>query len=181
MYFKKEWNDTGVPLARFFSFRTYGTWLHGDKRGSVDRNNNIFGTPYYPPDIEWKELRRQALKGMPVKLNAAMRKVVVEAIKETCKKRGWIILAMNVRTNHVHAVVKIGSYHPGRALNALKANATRELREKGLWQSRVNGCPCERVDARAVDALPANLALITAGKTPAIQCEVQGADKTVFH
>src|SRR6266566_1829504 len=24
------WNDTDTPLACFISFRTYGTWLHGD-------------------------------------------------------------------------------------------------------------------------------------------------------
>lgn len=31
------WNDTEIPLAIFFAFRAYGTWLHGDERGSVDR------------------------------------------------------------------------------------------------------------------------------------------------
>jgi len=31
------WNDTDTPLAYFISFRSYGTWLHGDKRGSIDR------------------------------------------------------------------------------------------------------------------------------------------------
>jgi hypothetical protein len=31
------WNDTDTPLAYFISFRTYGTWLIGDSRGSIDR------------------------------------------------------------------------------------------------------------------------------------------------
>jgi len=39
------WNDTEIPLAVFFTFRTYGTWLHGDERGSIDRNNNLYGVP----------------------------------------------------------------------------------------------------------------------------------------
>ena len=34
------WNDTDTPLAYFISFRIYGTWLRGDKRGSVDRFQN---------------------------------------------------------------------------------------------------------------------------------------------
>ena len=34
-----------VPLAYLITFRTYGTWLHGDARGSVDREHNVFGTP----------------------------------------------------------------------------------------------------------------------------------------
>jgi hypothetical protein len=31
------WNDTDIPLAYLITFRCYGTWLHGDKRGSIDR------------------------------------------------------------------------------------------------------------------------------------------------
>ena len=38
----------------------------------------------------------------------------------------------NVRTNHVHSVVT-ASCGPSRILNALKANATRQLREAGQW------------------------------------------------
>ena len=34
------WNDTEIPLAHLSTFRSYGTWLHGDKRGSVDRSHN---------------------------------------------------------------------------------------------------------------------------------------------
>ncbi len=134
MNIKKEWNESGVPRARFFSFRTYGTWLHGDNRGSVDRNNNLYGARYYPPDHEWKEFRLKQLKGASVKLDSRMRMVVRESIKETCNKRNWTLLAVNVRTNHVHAVVNIGMASPSQALNALKANATRELRDKGKWK-----------------------------------------------
>ena len=36
------WNDTDTPLAYFISFRTYGTWLHGDERGSIDRFHNRY-------------------------------------------------------------------------------------------------------------------------------------------
>jgi len=40
----------------------------------------------------------------------------------------------NVKTNHVHAVVSIGTKRPELALNAFKANATRQMREDGCWQ-----------------------------------------------
>ena len=43
------WNDTEVPLAYFISFRTASTWLHGDKRGSIDRFHNRYGSPIYLP------------------------------------------------------------------------------------------------------------------------------------
>ena len=40
--------------------------------------------------------------------------------------------ACNVRTNHVHAVVT-ANRRADLVLNALKANATRELRQDRLW------------------------------------------------
>jgi len=41
---------------------------------------------------------------------------------------------MNARTNHIHAVVS-ALCKPDRVLLALKANATRKLREAGCWKS----------------------------------------------
>ena len=41
---------------------------------------------------------------------------------------------VNVRTNHVHAVVSANK-KPDAVLRALKANATRVMREAGLWTS----------------------------------------------
>ena len=41
----RESNDDNIPLAYFITFRAYGTWLHGDERGSVDRLHNTFGSP----------------------------------------------------------------------------------------------------------------------------------------
>jgi REP element-mobilizing transposase RayT len=46
--------------------------------------------------------------------------------------RKWELLALNVRTNHVHTVVT-ANRDPEIVLNAFKANATRELRERNLW------------------------------------------------
>jgi REP element-mobilizing transposase RayT len=57
----------------------------------------------------------------------------MDAIRETCEKRGWTLLAVSVRSNHVHIVVEIGLKKPEIALNAFKANATRSMRERGLW------------------------------------------------
>jgi hypothetical protein len=40
-----EWDGNDYPLAYFITFRTHGTWLHGDQRGSVDRHGrNVYGT-----------------------------------------------------------------------------------------------------------------------------------------
>src|SRR6185436_5995249 len=100
------WNDTDTPLAFFFiSFRAYGTWLHGDSRGSIDRFRNRFRTPYIPPNDKWQHHTEQRLKAKPLILKARHRRSVEAAIRETCNIRKWLLRAINVRTNHVHTVV----------------------------------------------------------------------------
>jgi len=126
------WNDTDTPLAYFISFRTYGTWLHGDRRGSIDRFHNTYGSPYLPPNAPWHRYKQQLLKTKPLILTAAQRRVVEEAIRETCRIRRWALLAVNPRTNHIHVVVTANK-KPELVLNAFKANATRKLREAALW------------------------------------------------
>ena len=81
----EEFNDT--PLAYFITFRTYGTWLHGDKRGSVDRFHNKYGTPRLPPNKLRENYERTLLKRPPVRLNMKQRKVVEESIREECRSR----------------------------------------------------------------------------------------------
>ena len=127
------WNDTDTPLAYLITFRCYGTWLHGDRRGSVDRSHNRFGSPYMSGDERLWQRGAQALKSDPVILDASCRETVETAIRETCILRGWHLRAIHVRTNHVHTVVSIGMTPPECALNAFKANATRHLRQCGRW------------------------------------------------
>jgi REP element-mobilizing transposase RayT len=127
------WNDTDTPLAYFISFRTYGTWLHGDKRGSIDRLHNRYRSPYIPPDEKWRRHNQQQLKAKPMIFKATHRKSIESAIRETCDVRKWLLQAINVRTNHVHTVVSASHKRPGIVLNAFKANATRKLREDRLW------------------------------------------------
>lgn len=127
------WNDTETPLAYLITFRCYGTWLHGDVRGSVDRRNNKYGTPRIPEHKRWNDASIASLKHPPVNLDAAMRCSVEEAIKETCSFRNWLLYAKNVRTNHAHSVVCAGTTSSSKVLLALKANATRQMREDGEW------------------------------------------------
>jgi REP element-mobilizing transposase RayT len=129
------WNDTDIPLAHLITFRSYGTWLHGDKRGSVDRFHNQYQAPYLPPNANLLEYKMSLLSREITTLNAKQRESIENAIRETCDVRKWILRAINIRTNHVHTVVSIGTAKPERALNAFKANATRKMRENGCWPS----------------------------------------------
>jgi len=127
------WNDTDIPLAYLITFRCYGTWLHGDERGSIDCFHNQYKSAYALPNRNRHEHNASKLKGEPVILDAARRASVENAIRETCLIRCWPLPALSVRTNHVHAVVSIGDKKPELALNAFKANATRQLRLDGCW------------------------------------------------
>jgi REP element-mobilizing transposase RayT len=123
--------DSNVfPLAYLITFRTYGTWLHGDPRGSVDRKTNIYGTPLLHPDHERKRNEEVQLKSLPIILTSTQRKIVERAARNVCYHRGYALLAINVRPNHVHAVIS-AACKPERVLEALKAYATRELRQTG--------------------------------------------------
>ena len=122
------------PHGYLITFRARGTWLHGDARGSIDRFHNQYSTPYIPLNERWHSYNQQSMKLAPVGLNSIRRAAVNDSIKETCDLRKWELHAANVRTNHVHVVVSAQS-DPEIVLRALKANATRKMREAGCWTS----------------------------------------------
>ncbi|MFN2499527.1 MAG: transposase [Pyrinomonadaceae bacterium] len=130
----RELEEECIPLAYLITFRSYGTWLHGDRRGSVDRFHNRFGTARIPPNKRWEKYNRETLSHPPVRLGRRQRAAIKKAIRETCKIRKWGFWTMNIRTNHVHTVVS-APCKPEKVLAAFKANATRELRESGCWHS----------------------------------------------
>jgi REP element-mobilizing transposase RayT len=123
-------------VAYFLTFTTYGSWLHGDARGSKDREHNALGeSPRLRDDI-LKRFETKEMRHAEVKISAAMRTAIEQAIAETCEYRGWLLLALNVRQQHVHVVVgSDGEHGPERVLTDLKAYATRALRARSLVAS----------------------------------------------
>ena len=120
------------PLACFLTWTCYGTWLHGDNRGSVDLLHNTPGTPLLDADPDRTQGVRRTLRDPAYFLSDAARAVVRKVIEDHCQFRGWTLLAANARTNHVHVVVQAPSISPEIVLNQFKAWATRRLREAGL-------------------------------------------------
>jgi REP element-mobilizing transposase RayT len=130
-----EFEVREYPLGYLITFRAYGTWLHDDRRGSVNRFQNRFGTPRLPQNEGWKKQNRDALKQSLVRLRSRQRRAIEEAIRETCKIRKGDFWTTNALTNHIHTVVS-AQCKPEVILAAFKANATRKLREAGCWPSR---------------------------------------------
>lgn len=121
----------GNPLAYFLTTACYGNRLHGDERGTVDREHNVYNSPTCKPTVKRERANQALMKQTPFKLNAAQRAAVEDAIKDACAFRKWYLWALNVRTNHAHIVVT-SNLDPDRTLGILKARATRLMRERGL-------------------------------------------------
>jgi REP element-mobilizing transposase RayT len=131
----EEFNDSGIPMGYLITFRTFGTWLHGDRRGSVDRFHNVYGTPMLHPNPSRELYEQHLMKMPPVKLDTRRRAAVLQSLRETCRVRKWKLWAANVRTNHVHSVITAQC----RALNVLqvlKAHATRTMKKNGCWAGK---------------------------------------------
>ncbi len=123
-----------TPLAYFITFRTYGTWLHGDQRGSVDRNHNIPGTPLLDPDALRENVEMNRCKQEVITLDAPCRKMVHHTIEDVCKHRNWAIHQLNVRSNHVHIVLS-ATQPVEQVIRSLKSWSARRLKEAGLLPS----------------------------------------------
>lgn len=119
------------PQAYFITWSTYGTRLHGDPRGTVDRNHNLYGHPRLHTDKTRRANEQHELNGDPVILTHAQRAAVDTAIREHAEFKSWPIHALNVRTNHVHVVCG-AKEPPEKVMNAFKAYATRRLRTDKL-------------------------------------------------
>ncbi|MBU0617105.1 MAG: transposase [Planctomycetes bacterium] len=120
-----------APLAYLLTWTCYGTWLHGDERGSVDDEHHVFGDQYAPTDPARTTRSSGRLRQKQVNLDESARAIVGTTIEQHCRIKGWELLALNVRTNHVHVVVAVGDVSPRVALSQFKAWTTRRLREAG--------------------------------------------------
>jgi REP element-mobilizing transposase RayT len=128
-----------TPLAYFLTFTCYGTWLHGDERGSVDKAHNAPGTPVLPSDPQRHAREQDELAEPPYHLDGPRRQVTLQALREIARRKGWTLHAVHVRTNHVHLVVTADG-PPERILNDFKSAASRRLnkafpaeRERTRW------------------------------------------------
>lgn len=125
-----DYND--FPLAYLITLRTYGTWLHGNEKSSVERHGfNIYGTPRLEPNPNLEDRMLQNLKNKPFLFDENQRRIIETAIKEVCEYRNYDLQAINVRSNHLHCVVS-AQVKPKLIADAFKSYATRHLRQNLL-------------------------------------------------
>lgn len=116
------------PIAYHITFTTYGSWLHGDERGSVDKGHNQYGSAFVSPNSGLHKKEQTSLKNPSVILDKNIREVVLKAVLEVCGLRSWVAHAIHVRSNHIHIVVS-GDEEPERMMRDFKAYATRAIKK----------------------------------------------------
>ena len=122
------------------TFTTYGTWLPGDRRGSVTRvrdqataaypraKRNTPGTPAEPPMPALEHYAALAMRAGPVLLNQRQAGLLLPQFHETARYRGWSLPAVAIMRNHVHVVVGVnGDPEPSTLLRDLKSYGSRAL------------------------------------------------------
>ena len=112
------------PIAYFITITAYGTWLPGDGRGWIDYHR---GWQMPAPVLELESKARMSEDFYL--FDPAARRIVEAQVAETCRHRGWILHAVNCRSNHMHVVVTAPSVHPVKVRKDLKAWCTRRLKE----------------------------------------------------
>jgi len=121
----------------FLTWRTYGTWLPGNREGFVDPIlnadghrviHNIPGTPSDADNPALENYSRNIMKGEPIYLDGEQAKQLLEQFKETAGYRGWRLIAVAIVVNHVHLIVGVqGDPDPADLLRDFKSHGSRRL------------------------------------------------------
>lgn len=111
------------PLAFLLTWTTYGTWLPGDERGWILRGKGVQTQNHIVEDSARREMTEPVCT-----LDAEQRQLVHQTIVDHCSHRAWHLFVTNVRTNHVHVVVK-SDRDPEDVRDQLKAWCTRKLKD----------------------------------------------------
>jgi REP element-mobilizing transposase RayT len=113
-------------MVYLITFGCYGCHLPGDQRGSVERRRGTRGG-YLDPSPHLQSHAQHLLKSPPLALNRADAGAVLEAIKEVCLYRQWLLLAAHIRSTHAHVVLNPGAAPPEKVIADFKAYASRKL------------------------------------------------------
>ena len=113
-------------IGYLVTWTTYGTWVQGDKREYV-KNGKIL-----PGDSELEKANKRRQLKNAVKLNRGQKEIVKRAILERAKMIGQEVLAIAVRSNHVHIVVNRIDKTIEEVVAGYKRVATKVLNDRGF-------------------------------------------------
>jgi REP element-mobilizing transposase RayT len=117
--------------AYLITSTTYGARLHGSAKGSVDDEHNVYGTPLVQTNLQRERRSQKTMSDTAYTMSPVEREIVRDAIVSLAAERQWLLLAVHVRSNHVHVVVS-AQREPERIMSELKARASRDLSLAGF-------------------------------------------------
>jgi hypothetical protein len=123
------------PYGYFLTFTCYGVRLHGDRRGSVDRQHNGVGARYLQEDALRNAAEQKLMTAEASSLPPVERSVVLDEIVSSCAKQHWGLHAAHVRSTHVHVVLTT-KVEPDLVLGKLKSFASRALNKRFGMQGK---------------------------------------------
>jgi len=125
---------------------TYGTWLPGERKGSVTSVRELrpedeltasrveHDVPGEPWEEEIPGLRHSALhlmKGPAIYLDLEKAEALLAQFQETASYRGWTLRAVAIMASHFHIVVQVpGDPEPRKMLVDFKAYGSRVLNRR---------------------------------------------------
>ncbi len=120
-------------MVYFLTFTCYGSHLHGAATGSFERRAT--GTRARPAHPGFAAAMRRAMVQEPFLLTSGHRPLVMAlvaaAVQALAVRRGWGLLAIHVRSTHVHLVLDC-PVTAELALTAVKAAASAAFNRAGF-------------------------------------------------
>ena len=123
------------PEGYLITWTTYATRLHGHAGGSTDHARDGHGPTRLKPDPRLLARRARVMREPAFHLGPEAREIVGRAIRAVATHNRWALLALAVRSNHVHLLIR-AHQPPERVMTACKSWATRALREAGAIEDR---------------------------------------------
>ncbi len=118
-------------MTYFITFACYGSHMHGDPDGSVDRSHNRYGAPLTKSNPLRLAAELRLMDQPPYQMDEPRRQVVLAAIIDRCGRHDWHLLAAHIRSNHAHVILQ-GQDKPEFVMTQLKSAASRRLNELGF-------------------------------------------------
>ena len=122
---------TTWPLAYHITVGTYGTRLHGDGRGTVDRRMNRPGDPIIGRVEQWQRMERASLRFAPRVFSTDEMRVVESLVPAVCDRGGWPLRARACAPDHLHVLLS----------GAADGSLIRKLLKRWLTQAPAEHIP----------------------------------------
>jgi len=121
------------PLAYHITFGTYGTRLHGDVRGTVDRRLNQPGDPIIGAEPDWEFMELNKLRFPPRVFDFQQRQLVEQLVPDVCVRGGWQLQARAAGKDDVHTLLSAQA----------DGDVIRKLLKRWLGQALASHIPLE--------------------------------------